>query len=132
MKYFTYEYKKPTNLGKFYLLFKIDKRLNNVPGRAAITNCGAPTDKASEFLDFHLKRVMQNGASYINRSNGFTNKVKNIDIPNNVLLVTADVVGLYPSIPHEVGLRALRNALENINYKEIPTENLVKMADFVY
>ena len=59
------------------------------------------------------------------------NKVKNIDISNDSLLATADVVGLYPSIPHEVGLRALRNALENRNYKEIPTENLIKMAGFV-
>ena len=33
LKYFTYEYKKATNLGKFYLLPKIRKRLNNVPGR---------------------------------------------------------------------------------------------------
>ena len=48
-----------------------------------------------------------------------------------LLVVTAAVVGLYPSIPHKVGLRALRNALENINYKEIPTENLIKMAGFV-
>ena len=71
---------------------------------------------------------MQNGASYIKDSNDFMNKVKNIDILNDALLVTADVVGLYPSILHEVGLRALRNALENRNYKEIPTENLTKMA----
>ena len=33
LKYFTYEYKKATNLGKFSLLPKIRKRLNNVPGR---------------------------------------------------------------------------------------------------
>ena len=73
---------------------------------------------------------MQNGASYNKDSNDFMNKVKNIDILNDALLVTADVVGLYPSILHEVGLRALRNALENRNYKEIPTENLTKMAGF--
>ena len=33
MKYFTYEYKKPSNLGKLYLLSKIHKRLFKVPGR---------------------------------------------------------------------------------------------------
>ena len=59
------------------------------------------------------------------------NKVKNIDILNDALLVPADIVGLCPSIPHEVGLRALRNASENRNYKEIPTEILYKMAGFV-
>ena len=54
------------------------------------------------------------------------NKVKNIDIPNNSLLVTADIVGLYPSISLKIGLKALRNALENRNYEEIPTENFLK------
>ena len=39
------------------------KRLDNVPGRPAVSDCGAPTEKALEFLDFHLKNVMQNGAS---------------------------------------------------------------------
>ena len=63
LKYFTYEYKKSTNLGKYYLLPKIHKRLNKVPGRRFISNCGAPIEKASEFLDFHLKKVMQDGAS---------------------------------------------------------------------
>ena len=131
LKYFTYEYKKATNLGKFYLLPKIHKRLNNVPGRLVIFNCGAPTEKASEFLDFHLKRVMQNGASYIKNANDFMNKVKNIDFPNNALLVTADVIRLYLGIPHKVGLKSLRNALENRNYKEIAAENLIKIAEFV-
>ena len=131
LKYFTYEYKKAIDLGQFYLLPKIHKRLQNVPGRPVISNCGAPTEKASEFLDFHLKRVMQNGASYAKDSNDFINKVKNIDIRNDVLLVTVDVVGLYSSITHEVGLRALKNTLENRNYKEIPTENFIKMAEFI-
>ena len=45
--------------------------------------------------------------------------------------MTAAVEVLYPSIPHELCLKALRDALENRNYKEIPTENLIKMAEFV-
>ena len=126
LKCFTCEYKKATNLGKFYFLPKIRKRLNNVPGRPAISNCGAPSEKASEFLGLHLKRVMQNGASYIEVSNDFMNKVKNINISNDALLLTADIVGLYPSIYHELGLKTFRNVLENQIYKEIPTEALLK------
>ena len=55
---------------------------------------------------------MKNGASYVKDSNDFMNKVKNIEISNDSLQVTADIIGLYPSIPHEVDLKALRNALE--------------------
>ena len=131
LKYFTYEFKKSDNLGKLYLLPKIHKRLENVPGGPFISNCGTHTEKVSEFLDFHLKSVMQNGASYVRDSNDFKNKIKIIKISNNVLLVTADVVGLYPSIPHESGLNALREALEQRSRKEIHTEKLIKMAEFV-
>ena len=67
---------------------------------------------------------MLNGASYTIYSNGFIIKVENIDINNDVLIVTADVVGLYSSILLEIHLKVLRNTLGNGNYKEIPTENL--------
>ena len=74
---------------------------------------------------------MQNRASYTTDYNDFMKKVKNIDIPNDALLVTADVVWLYTSIPHKVGLKSLSNVLENRNYKEISTESLIKMVEFV-
>ena len=47
------------------------------------------------------------------------------------ILVTADVVGLYPSIPHNTGLKALKGALDCRRNKKIPTGILVKMAEFV-
>ena len=65
LKYFIHEFKKATNLGKLYFLPKIHNRLENVPGRPIISNCGAPTEKATKFLDFHLKSIVQNRASYI-------------------------------------------------------------------
>ena len=60
-KYFVYDYKNASNLGKLYFLLKIRKRLSNVPGRPFISNCGTPTQKASEFLDHHLKHVISHG-----------------------------------------------------------------------
>ena len=117
--------------GNFIFLLKIHKRLESARRRPIISNSGALTEKASEFLNFHLKSIMQNGASYIKDSNDFKSKIKNIDIPNDALLVTADVVGLYHSIPHEAGLNALRVALDKRTCKEIPIENLIKMAEFI-
>ena len=79
-------------------------RLSNVPGRPIISNCGTPTEKASEFLDYHLKPVMQKSWSYIKDSGDFIEKIKRINTkPGDAIWVTADVVGLYPSIPHELG-----------------------------
>ena len=52
-------------------------------------------------------------------------------LPKDSILVTGDVVGLYRSIPHEEGLKALEKALNNRSNKSISTEDLVKMAKFV-
>ena len=104
LKYFTYEFRKATNLGKLYLLPKIHQRLFNVPGRPVIFNCDIPTEKFPEFLDFHLNPAMQNSWSYLKDSGDFLKKRKNISsIPENTILVTADVIRLYPSIPHRAG-----------------------------
>ena len=54
-------------------------RLSNVPGRPIISNCGTPTEKASEFLDYHLKPVMQKSWSYIKDSGDFIEKIKGIN-----------------------------------------------------
>ena len=103
-----------------------------VPGRPVISNCGTPTEKASEFLDNQLKEVIQNGWSYIKDSNDFIKKIKHLkNIPDNAILVTADVAGLYPSIPHETRLKALKEVLDKREEKKISTEDLVKMAEFV-
>ena len=99
LKYFTYEFSKSTNLGRLYLLCKIHKKLSDVPGRPVISNCGMPSEKTSGFVDFHWKPVMQNGWSYIRDSNDFIDKIKNLkNLPSNSILVTADIVGFYPSI----------------------------------
>ena len=46
-------------------------------------------------------------------SRDFIKKTRDLgSIPENAILVTADVVGLYPSIPHEAGLKALRELLD--------------------
>ena len=47
------------------------------------------------------------------------------------MLVTADVVKSYPSIPYSSGLNYLKKTLQNRVNKEIPTSYLVKMAKFV-
>ena len=64
-------------------------------------------------MDYHLKLVMQKGLSYIRDSQHFLEKIKPIgSVPENAILVTADVVRLHPNIAHQAGLKALKEALE--------------------
>ena len=83
-----------------------------VPGRPIISNSGKSIEKVSKFLDSHLQLIMKKGLSYIKDSGDFISKIKRIgSVPENAILVTADVVGFYPSISHDVGLKALKQAL---------------------
>ena len=76
LNYFTHEYKKTCNLQKLYLLAKIHERLNDVPGRPIISNCGTPTEKIWKFFDREIKTIMQQSWSYIKDECDFIRKVK--------------------------------------------------------
>ena len=91
-----------------------------------------PAEKVSEFLDHHLKPLMKQGESYIKDTGDFLEKLKIVEgIPKGAILVTADVVGLYPSIPHDGGLEILRKQYDKFKDKMVPTQDIIKMADFV-
>ena len=74
---------------------------------------------------------MQRSWSYFKDSGDFIEKIKRIDnIPDDTILVRADDVGLYPSIPHELALQALEKALEKRDSIQISTSDLLKKAKF--
>ena len=74
-----------------------------------------------EFMDYHL---MKKGKLYIKDSGDFINKIKNLqNISDDAMLVTDDVLRLSP---HDFGLRALKEALNNRESTTIPSENLLK------
>ena len=53
------------------------------------------------------------------------------NILDNPLLVTAYIVGLYPSLPNRAGLRVLKEVMDRREEKKISNEDLVKMNAFV-
>ena len=58
---------------------------------------------------------MKQGESYIRDTGDFLAKLKAAgEVPKGAILVTADVVGLYPSIPHSEGLDILKK--QYVNY----------------
>ena len=74
---------------------------------------------------------MQEWESYIKDDGDFLNEMKNINaLPENIIFVTADVVGLYPSAQNLAGLEAARGALDKRKAHKVPTGKLVKMAEF--
>ena len=109
-------------LGRFYLLPKIHKRLQSVAGRPVIPNARYYTENISAFLEFHRKPLAQKVKSYIKDTdtNDFLRKTASLPaLPDDIFLCTIDVVGLYPNIPHDEGLIALRKLLESREDKTI-------------
>ena len=116
--------------GRFYLLPKIHKP--NCPGRPVISGCNTPTEKISAFVDHQLKSLVPVIPSYVKDTNDFLNKLKGLGkLPDGAILVTIDVVGLYPHIPHNEGLEAIRKVLNTRSNPEIPTDDIVDMAELV-
>ena len=76
---------------------------------------------------------MKQGESYINDTGDFLEKLKRVgEIPKGAIFVTADVVGFYLGIPHDGGLEVLRKQYDKFKDKIVPTEDIIKMADFVF
>ena len=74
---------------------------------------------------------MQSAKSYIRDASGFRRKLNDLGkLPENAILVTADVVDLYPIIPHADGLEALSAKLGESKDKSIATEDLLQMGKF--
>ena len=75
---------------------------------------------------------MKEGKSYIKDTADFLDKLKDLgEVPEGAILVTADVIGLYHSIPHTEGVEVLRKHYDKFLHKKAPTEDIIKMSDFV-
>ena len=123
---------KDAKFARFYLLPKIYKRLNNVPGRPVISNCGYHTENISAFLDFYLKLLAQGVKLYIKDTNDFFNNLRSFPkLPGNIILWTVDVVGLYQNNSYEESLSVLRKRLDNRMEKYISSDTLCDLAETV-
>ena len=62
-----------TKAGRFYLLPKLHKK--GCPGRPVISGCNTPTEKISEFVDYHLKSLVASIPSFVKDTNDFLHKL---------------------------------------------------------
>ena len=106
--------------------------MRDVPGTPVISNSGFFTENISAFLEYHLKPLSQKVKSFIKDTNDFLKKLNELrDLPDDFILCTIDVVGLYPNIPHKEGLEAIRKALDKREDQTISTDSLILLAECV-
>ena len=128
----TYKYLMPEDPkpGRFYLLPKLHKE--GVPGRPIVSANGHPTEKISEFVDYHLRPHVRNLPSYIQDTTDYLKKMQSLNpLPENTTLVTMDVSSLYTNIPQDEGISACEAVWNTRKDKNPSTECLVKLLKLV-
>ena len=90
------------------------------------------TENISSFLDYHLQPLAQKVKSHMKDINHFLDRLSSLGkLPQEAILCTVDVVGLYPNIPYSEGLTFLRRALELRDNKQISSDTLIELAETV-
>ena len=90
---------------------EIHKGLSPVPGRPVTSDCGMPTKKYLNLWIF-VYSLKCKASGHISGTQVTFNKIKSINnVANKSILAGTDAVGLYPTIPHESGLNAIKKHL---------------------
>jgi len=100
---------------QFYVLPKMHKKLrddqDNIPGRPIVSSINSGTYFASKYLHNYLMQLSARLPSICRSSIEALQAVHNLQIPEGATILCADVASLYPSIPTEYGLKAVKQLL---------------------
>jgi hypothetical protein len=126
------------NPAKFYCTFKVHKPhepMSAPPERPIVSACGSMMEKASEFVEHHIKQHGVQHESYLEDTPDFLRHIDNLNksgkIPKNALIVTWDAIGLFTNIPHEEGIDSVRQALQEPHNQEVPTEYIIRILEII-
>ncbi|XP_071141774.1 uncharacterized protein [Mytilus edulis] len=129
----TYDYLRPDETctaGRFYLLPKLHKE--GIPGRPIVSANGHPTEKISEFVDYHLRPHVKQLPSHIQDTTDYLKKLNSLSpLPNNTILVSMDVCSLYTNIPKDEGIAACEKVWNTRKDKHPQTDCLVQLLKLV-
>jgi hypothetical protein len=81
--------------------------------RPIVSNIGAPAEKLSKWIDIdgEMKKLHPPKGYGVENSYEFVEKIKNVKIDDDEVLVSFDVVELYPNVPIEETLRSIKTWL---------------------
>ena len=98
---------------QMYFLKKIHKSPTAV--RPICSGCSGPTERISKLVDIHLQPIVPKIESYIKDSGHLIQMLENITLPKQCTIATIDVSAMYTNIPHEEGIKAVKNRLYTLN-----------------
>ena len=86
----------------------------------------------SKIFEGILSKAIKKPLQIIKNSLDFKRKISDTKIPDNCIMVSFDVVSIYPSIPLELIKDSLRSRWTEITkFKNLPMDEFIKVIDFL-
>ena len=94
-----------------------------------ISNKRKAIENISGFLKFYLKNIVLTIPHLLEDTRYFLQLTRNVDqTPENALLVSFDVVGLFPHIAHDQGVEIMCHFLDKREDESVSSESLYRKA----
>jgi hypothetical protein len=98
------------------------------PVRLITSCCGTAIENLSAFTEHYLKPLASGLPSFVRDTTDLLNRIDSLNrlgpLPDNTILVSWDVVGMFPNIDNNLGLTAVKKAL-NSRKTKIPSTNCI-------
>lgn len=127
---------KPTaKQRQFYLLPKIHKDVNDwpisgqPPCRPICSDVNSETYNISKYIDYWLQPLATSHESYIKDSYDFVEKIRDVQVDENDLLVTGDVTALYTNMKIDLILLAVQEAFIENPDPSRPDKEILELLD---
>ena len=96
----------PARITLFYGLPKVHKP--NIPLLPIVSACNSPTKQLSNYVIHFIQPLVEILSSYVRDSKHFPQLLESLSpLPENAILLTADVTSLYTNITHEEGIESV-------------------------
>lgn len=117
---------------KAYGLRKTHK-VGKIAYRPIVSNIDAPCYNLSRYIHENLSSICSTFQRNMKNSFQVVELLKNIEIPTNHILISLDVVSLFPSIPKELVIRKVEENWRWLeNYMELSKDLFIKLISFMF
>ena len=103
------------------------------PLRLITSCCDTAIERLSAFTEFYLKPLSQNLSSFIKDPTDLINKIQALNakgpLPVGSLLVSWDVVSVFPNVDNNLGITAVRKALDSRSSKFPSTDSIAGVTE---
>ena len=106
---------------------------NVIAYRPVISNIDSPTYNLSKYLHSILTPICSTFNRNIRNSKELVTQIRSVILPHNHILVSLDVVSLFPSIPKSLVIEIVKKKWKYIEcYTEVSKEVLIDIIQFIF